>query len=65
MIVSYIKIKGLRPPVLSTSKGNSKLEILLIKTFSLKQKPNQIFPANEETIKFCLFKKTASFSFRL
>ena len=49
----------------SVIKGNNNFEILLIKTFSLKQKSNQILPASTEKIKFCLVKKTASCSFRL
>ena len=45
-------------------KSNCKFKISLVKIFSLKQKTNQILPATIEKVKFCLFKKTASCSFR-
>ena len=48
----------------SVPKGNSKFEILLVKIFSLKQKPNKAVKATIEKIKFYVSKKTASFSFR-
>ena len=46
-------------------KGNNKFKILLVEVFSQKQKTNQILQATIEKIKFCLFKKTFSCSFRL
>ena len=45
-------------------KGNSKFEILLVKTFSLKQKANEILLATIEGIRFCLLEKTDYGSFR-
>ena len=44
----------------SVPKGHSKLKILLVKVFNLKQKINQVLPVTIETIKFCIFKKTSS-----
>ena len=38
---------------------------MLVKIFNLKQKISEILPAAMGKTKFCLFKKTASFSFRL
>ena len=35
----------------------------LVKIFSLEQKTNQILPATIEKVRFCLFKKTALYSF--
>ena len=45
-------------PVLSALKGNRKFEILFVKIFSLIQKQLKCF---QKKIKFCLFKKTASY----
>ena len=42
-------------------KFKSKFEILLVKTFILKQKITQIHPVPIEKIKLFLFKKRASF----
>ena len=47
------------------SKVIKNFEILVVKTFSLKQKLNQILPATIEKIKFCLITKTASCSSRI
>ena len=44
----YIKIHNPRPLAF---KGNSKVEILLVKIFSLKQKLNQILPSTIEKAK--------------
>ena len=41
----YVKINGFRT---SVTKGNSKFEILVIKTFNLKEKTNQILPETTE-----------------
>ena len=54
-----------RPPAPSVPKGNRRFEVVLVKEFSLKHKANQILPATTEKIEFCLFKKIASYSFRL
>ena len=43
-------------------KGRRK--VLLVKIFNTKHKIKQILPANIEKIKFCLFKKIISCSFR-
>ena len=59
----HINIHGSRLPHPSTPKGN-KFEIIFLKLFSLKQKANQILQATIEKIKFRLFKKTSSYSFR-
>ena len=59
----HINIHGSRLPHPSTPKGN-KFEILFLKLFSLKQKANQILQATIEKIKFRLYKKTSSYSFR-
>ena len=54
-----------RHPVLSTPKGNSKFDILLVKnTQSKTKKQNQILPVTIKKIKFLLFKKTVYGSFR-
>ena len=54
-----------RPPTPQPPKGISKIEILLVKIFSLKQKKqqNQILSATIEKIKFLLSKKTLYGSF--
>ena len=57
----YWVCQNSRPPA---PKGNSKLEILLVKIFNLKQKTSQTLPATIEKIKFCLFKKTVYGSFK-
>ena len=64
LYVRYINTHSSQPPFTSAFKGNSNFEILLVKIFSVKQKANQILPAAMRKIKFFLFKRTASCSFR-
>ena len=37
-----------RPPALSAPKGESKFEILIVKIFNLKPKPNLVLPSTIE-----------------
>ena len=54
-----IKIHELQLSATLVPKGNWKLDILLVKLFSLKQKTIQTLPATVKRIKVCLFQKTA------
>ena len=51
--------------MINAPKTNRKYEILLVKTFSEKQKVNQIIQATMEKIKFCHFKPLVSLNIKI
>ena len=59
----YVKIYSHRPSVPLNPKGNSKIETLLVKLFSLKQKTNQILPTTIKKVQvFSLQENKSSIS---